>query len=264
MSTRTCNNPAFEANVKTVRQLIGANKLNSPHNLGSYSQLYKTYQPQTADEFQCLIYHHGKRKLSEVLEQLIEVSERANTGLTREELKAAMIHFLVRDSFNGFHKEKVALTKLVSQLPGMYFHQDKINGVDFDGDYGVDILVANSSTQPDDVVWGIQVKPTSYFTSRPSVEHARNKVIDEEKNRKFEAEYGAGVFYLVYDRDTNDFVNWDECVATIQLAHVDHNVKAKLLNQKTGIDFLTEDNWNDAEYDAIIRLMEARKKQRKG
>lgn len=260
MLTRTSQE---EQTIKVVRRLVGENNLNAISNIGSYSELYATHQPQTVGEFAQVVKDYGKKPLSQVLEQLVPISDRERTGLTREQLTFGLKQFLLIDTFNGLHKERVAIQKLGEVFPDLSIYQD----CDLDTSYAVDVFIEGSVKTGSNplMVLGIQVKPESYRTRNPTVIHQKNILLDKEKNRKFEARYDAPVFYLYYDGRTNSFTNWDDLIQKVTLSYSDKVIKTKLLGQKTGIDFLQDDDdtLDDADLDVLIQLLIGKKKQRK-
>lgn len=236
-----------------VRKLFADYNLNSKANIGNYSELYAEHNPQTEHEFMLMVNQYAPRPLKAILHQLYTVSIQAETGLTIDELKQGMKQFLITDSFNGLNKERKAVAELQALFPDLNFFQDS----KLDTDYGVDIAIDAQVEGKSVMVLGIQVKPTSYFTSNPTAAHATNIQIDQRKNQQFEAQYKAGVFYLNYSKNIDGFTNKEHLVQRIENAYRLTVLKQQLVTT----DFLVDDTLDAVGLDMMIRLLTRKKKQ---
>lgn len=181
-------------------------------SIGKCTYLYKILQPTSYEDFYHKYVSYAEQHFNESVpnrglteKELIQLGQRyknmtEKNGNFSQPLSVyvydAICHIII-ETYDGMRKEQEALAIAKRHdkniRPSDYFH---------DSNYGMDML----SVKNDKVVYGIQIKPLSFFKSKRADVY-RDRCFMCKKHKKALAELGAETFYMIYET-TNGKIQW--------------------------------------------------------
>lgn len=192
--------------------LNGKMGISAPYKSVPVIKLINTHKPKSYDELEALIeYHHlndcscGIKSQGSVYDfgknlYDAQITYWGEHKFTLEECVQWEYDLFIINSLKGNKMEDQAIIELRNKLPAEY---DVNNAIGFvDEEYRVDIEIIKDN----EVIMGIQVKPSSYKYMREEV-----KSFNKTRNTK----YGYDVKYLYYNND-EEFINLDDIINDLE------------------------------------------------
>jgi len=165
--------------------------LNSPQNVGMVSELITRKPFKSKEEWEEYYYEHGRSK-----EYLVEVGKRLyshvkpSLDITLEECVECVRFRVICETWNGIVLREPNTINTINIATDEKFEFRKTSG-DHDIDYAVDFEMYFEET----LVCGIQIKPTSYYTSDADYIFFA-KQTNKKKNEEYEQKHGVPVFTI--------------------------------------------------------------------
>lgn len=187
---------------------------NSPNKVGKVMEVLNQSQPENRKAFASL-YLNTVRAPIQVVSMVQEMSDKM--GLTFE---VALNWWWVRVldmSFTGWENEKTIIAMIRVNAEGMGY---KVRGVtdQEDREFGVDAIIY--SEQSGTVIEGVQIKPSSYFTSPYASTVKAREVDNPKKYERFKEATGARVRYVVIEDSLQQgYPIWKESYRSFKTAN---------------------------------------------
>lgn len=191
--------------------LNGKMGISAPNKSVQVIKLINTHKPKSYDELEALIEYHylnnctcGIKSQGTVYDfgknlYDAQIKYWGENKFTLEECVQWEYDLFIINSLKGNKMESKAIDELKKALPSEYSVENAIGIID--EEFRVDIEIKKDN----EVIIGIQVKPSSYKYMREEV-----KTFSEKRN----TQYGYNVKYLYYDSE-EDFTNLDTIIQEI-------------------------------------------------